>query len=197
MKDIKKLLGSWNDGSEIENFRGSKDHKFLNRDRTIKSNWVRLHTYASEILLNENKMKILDIGSGNGSTLEIFRYYGHDVIGMDYSPGLIDENTWLYEPMFKSQNLHGVIHSGSDLPYPFQDKEFDLVICWGAITFFKPVETWPSIMNEFARLSKNTILVGANVGSVYELGKIHLDNWSHNEFSNVMKKGSLYKWSCK
>ena len=95
-KDINNLLGSWRDKHSVEKFLvagGRPGHKFLDRDRTIKSNWSRLHTYASDILLSEKKMTILDVGCGNGATMEIFRFYGHDVYGMDYTNGFQGRET--------------------------------------------------------------------------------------------------------
>ena len=193
-KNIKNLLGDWHNKKEISEFKGSKNHKFLNRNRTIKSNWPRLHNYARNILLSDTPMKILDVGCGNGATMEIFRYYGHTVQGMDFSPGYIEEGTWIYEPMFKSQNLPCEIHSGSDLPYPFEDNSFDLVICWGAITFFKPIEMWPNIISEFSRLSKNKILLGVNHGDVFQSGKKYLDAWKSNKHRLTLNDNHIYKW---
>jgi len=197
VKNIKDLLGDWNDKDVVEKFckiGSGKYHKFLDRNRTIKSNWSRLHHYAKNILLSKKPMKILDVGCGNGATMEIFRFYGHEVCGIDYTGGFEDKGTWRYEPLIKSQNLSVKWHSGSDIPYPFADNEFDLVICWGTITFFKPISIWPNVMDEFARLSKNTILLGVNAGTSYDAGKKYLDSWSSKKFKLAFNEGYRYRW---
>lgn len=197
-KDIKKLLGPWNDPKAIEKFKGSKTHKFLDRDRTLKINWNRLHTKIPEVLLTEERLKILDVASGNGATMEIFRYYGHKCWGLDYSPEKeFEEDDWLYKPLIKSQKLRCKVHDCSILPYPFDDKEFDYLICYGAITFFKPISNWPQILDEFARLSKNGFLVGVNLGRSFEEGEKYLDKWEHPDFNLEWKRGSIYKWTKK
>lgn len=192
-KLLEPLLGDWNNPDVKNLFKGEESHKFLDRDRTLKINWKRLHSYVPEFLLSDNRLKIIDIASGNGATMEIFRYYGHECYGMDYTPNF-EKDDWLYKPLLKSQNLRCKVHDGSLLPYPFEDKEADLVICFGAITFFKPTEIWPQVMDEFARIAKEGILVGVNVGKVFDEGERHLDNWTHPEFKLEWKQGSIYKW---
>lgn len=191
--EINDLLGAWDDKDILSKFKGAKDHKFLDRNRTLKINWQRLHRWAPEILLDDNQQKILDIASGNGSTMEIFRHYGHETIGLDFSPGFAD-NDWLYRPMIESQKLKCKVHNCSNIPYPFLDNQFDFSICYGAITFFKPIEKWPQFLNEMARVSKRGFVVGVNIGPVYDVGKKHIDNWSHKDFFLKEKEGSVYKW---
>jgi len=191
-KILKKLLGPWTDLEKMKEFKNSK-HKFLDRDRTLKINWTRLHTRIPEVLLNDKKQKVLDVASGNGATMEIMRYYGHDVEGVDFSPGF-EEGDWLYRPMIESQGLKCQTHNCSITPYPFEDKEFDFVICYGAITFFKPIKSWPEFMDEFARISKNGMLIGVNVGKNFDEGQKYLDAWRHPEFKLASKTGSIYKW---
>ena len=186
VKKIEALLGPWKDPDVIKKFK-YKDHKFLDRNRTIKSNWARLHSYARDILLSKKRMSILDVGCGNGATMEVFRHYGHKVTGLD--------KPQIYSPMIESQGLESVKHDGASIPYPFGDNEFDLVICWGAITFFRPVEKWPKILNEFARLSKSTILLAPNVGIPYKEGKYYLDGWKPTRgFKLSLHTGHIYRW---
>jgi len=167
------------------------DHKFYDRPRTIKLNWNRLHTLIPNELTGK-KIKCLDVGSGNGSTLEILRWYGHDAIGMDYTPNM--DNRWRYKSLIDSQGLNVVCHSGAEVPYPFKNKEFDLLICYGVITFFKPVENWPKILDEFARITKRCILLCVNVGDTYEEGKKYINNWNHTDFGLEWISGSTYRF---
>ena len=171
-KNIEKLLGPWKDPDVLEKFleKGcARDHKFLNRNRTIEISWHRLHHHARDFILSEKRLKILDVGCGNGATLEVFRYYGHEAIGLD--------KPQIYSPMIESQGLKSVPHDGGSVPYPFEDNEFDLVICWGAITFFRPIEKWAHVLDEFARLSKSAIILAPNIGSTYDKGRPHIESW--------------------
>lgn len=195
-KRIEEILGDWRDPLVLKKFSGEKNHKFLNRNNTIKSNWKRINKFIPELLITNQKYKILDIGCGNGSTLEILRYFGHDVIGMDYTPGF-DKNNWLYKPLIESQELKCIVHDGSVLPYPFKDKEFDFIICFGVITFFKPITIWQNVLNEFSRISKNGFLIGVNVGSLYDDGKKYLETWNNSNFKLDLKENSIYKWNKK
>ena len=141
-------------------------------------------------LLNK-KLKILDVGCGNGVILEILRWYGYDVTGMDYTTGY-DKGDWLYRPLIESQGLKCVNHSGSDIPYPFKDKEFDVLICYGAITFFK--FPWVNVLNEFARITKSCILLLVNVGDKYDKEKNNINTWEHPHFKKQWNVNSAYKW---
>jgi ubiquinone/menaquinone biosynthesis C-methylase UbiE len=191
--NINEILGEWKDPNILKKFKGNKEHKFLDRNRTLRINWKRLHEWAPEVLLSDSEKKIIDVACGNGATMEIFKIYGHKPFGIDFSPGF-PNNDWLYRPMIESQGLHCKVHDASRLPYPFKDKQFDFAICYGAITFFKPIENWPLILDEFARISRDSFVIGVNTGQVYEAGKKYIENWKHPDFKIARKSGSVYKW---
>lgn len=192
IKDKSKIMGPWKNPLKIKEFK-NLNHKFLKRNRTLDINWKRLHEKIPEVLRSERSLNILDVASGNGATLEILRYYGHTAIGVDFTPGY-EKGDWLYRPMIESQNLNCVNHDCSILPYPFETKQFDFLICYGAITFFKPIDNWPKVLDEFARLSKKGFLVGVNQGKSFNKGESLLDLWKHDEFKLESKRGSIYKW---
>ena len=178
----------------LEKVKSSIGGKFLNRELYVDLYWKRLHNEMPELL--NKKLKILDVGCGNGVILEILRWYGHDVTGMDYTPGY-DKGDWLYKPLIESQGLKCINHSGGDLPYPFKDKEFDLLICYGAITFFGSKTPWVNILNEFTRITKSCILLGVNVGDEYNKEKENIDSWKSDQFKMEWNKNSIYKWIAK
>ena len=188
-----ELTGNWKNikPSSVEKIQTGAS-KFLDRDKNIELNWDRLHREIPEFL--NKKLKVLDVGCGNGASLEILRWYGHDAIGMDYTNGF-DAGDWLYKPLIESQELKCVNHSGSDIPYPFKDKEFDVLICYGTITFC--VSPWVNILNEFARITKSCILLGVNVGDQYDREKVNLDTWNHDQFKMQWNINSIYKWIAK
>jgi len=176
----------------LEKIKSSVGGKFLNRDLYVDLYWNRLHKEIPELL--DKKLKVLDVGCGNGVVLEILRWYGHDVIGMDYTNGY-DKGDWLYKPLIESQGLKCINHSGGDIPYPFKDKEFDILICYGAISFFKI--PCVDVLNEFARITKSCILLLVNIGEHYDKEKENINTWKHDQFKLGWNVISSYKWIAK
>lgn len=184
-----------------------KEHKFLNRKQTVTINWNRLHNYIPEFL--DKKFSFVDISCGSGATLEILRYYKIQAIGVDYSNlskkvkapckgCYTDENYYSeYEPLLKSQNLKYIIYDCKKIPYPFKDNHFDVLINFGAITFYGNPEIWPKILNEFSRISSRCILLGVNYGWKYEQGKNIILEWSSNQtkFKLDYHRGCVFKWT--
>ncbi len=144
------------------------------------------------------KKKVIDISSGNGATLEILKFFGHEVLGVDYSPIELDPiNFFIYKPLLDSQDIPYIIHDCTKLPYPFKDKEFDLLINYGALTFYKPISNWPNILDEFARITKETIFLGVNYGSIFEKGRKYIDNWENYEWRLIFRSKNIYIWRCR
>ncbi len=191
----RELGGDWK-SLRLEDWKGEKDHKYLNRDAKLAVNWRRLHTLLPEYLTPDRRRRFLDVGCGNGASLEILRHLGHDAEGLDFTPGLsdVEKTDWLYRPFIESQGLKCTVHDGRAIPYPFPDRRFDVVICYGAITALQPTRLWPHLLNEFARLAESCIVLGVNVGEVYDLGKVHLDEWRHPDFELTRCEGAVYKW---
>jgi len=195
MTDIPNdLKGEWKDVNHVAKYL--KKQNFFHRERIIKGQWVRLHSTIPEFLnknKNKSKFKCLDVGCGNGATLEILRWYGHECIGMDYTDKY-STGDWKYKSCIESQNLNCINHSGTDIPYPFKNKEFDLLICYAALTFLQPIEKWTAILNEFARITSKCILICPNRGMTYDNGKKYIDNWIHNDFKLEWNKKTIYKY---
>lgn len=188
-----ELKGNWaNITLSIDRLQASPGAKFLDRDTNMVSHWARLHSEIPELL--DKKLKVLDVGSGNGATLEILRWYGHDAIGMDYTNGYA-KGDWLYKPLIESQKLKCINHNALALPYPFKDKEFDLLICYCPSFFTSPWNI--NILNEFTRITKTCILLGVNVGDAYDKEKENLSKWKHDKFKMEWNKNSIYKWVAK
>ena len=151
----KELLGNWNFSEDKITLDTPylKNHKFLIRDRTIKSNWDRLLRYFPD-LFNDEKKSFLDLSCGNGATLEILRFLGHNSFGVDYESKnhcfdkplfhstLEMNNKWPYKILLESQNLDFKGHDLNVIPYPFEDNSFDIVNSWGAIEFYGRPKYW-------------------------------------------------------
>ena len=166
----------------------------------MKDSGRRLHELLPEYLPPDaRRAGFLDVGSGNGASLEILRYLGHDAEGLDFTPGIsdLDGTDWVYRPLIESQRLKCTVHDGAVVPYPFPDAQFDVVICYGVLTCFQPCSLWPQIFDEFARLAKSCILLGVNVGALYDIGKSVIEEWRHPDFELTHNRGAIYKWQRK
>lgn len=173
-----ELLGGWNESTKVllQQEPKLRTNKFLNHDKFIKEHWIRTHRYLAELCSHSNPKKILDMSCGSGAQMEILKYYGHDVLGCDYTSkiprnreplryqeDLTEKKSCIYEPLLKSQKLPYILHDGNQLPYPFEDNQFDVVLCWGAIQNYSHPDYWHLILEELTRIAKHTILVGFNI----------------------------------
>ena len=170
-----ELLGDWNYTIEhiLNDTPYLNNHKFLIRDRTIKSNWDRLLKYFPDLFADEKK-KFLDLSCGNGATLEILRFLGHTPFGVDYESKnhcfdkplfhskLEMNNKWPYKILLESQNLNFKGHDLNVLPYPFDDNSFDIINCWGAIEFYGRPKYWKVFILEMLRISKEYVNIAFN-----------------------------------
>ena len=205
---LDKLSNTW-DNLDLNKTDLDPAHKFLNRKRTITLNAKRLFQYVPEFL--KPKSMILDVSCGSGASLEVIRCAGADGLGLEFSSAsknkkplneeyYKDVNAYSdYEPCLISQRLNYIVHDCSRTPYPFEDNSFDLVLNYGAITFYGEPKEWPRILNEFKRISKDTILCGINVGKKWDRGESIVDKWSDNQkdLTLIQKQGSIYKWKFK
>lgn len=190
-KDIpSELLNDWNYSEEsiLSVSPDLKNHKFFKRRRCIKNNWNRLQNYFPETF-KEKKLKFLDLSCGNGATLECVRFLGHETFGVDYeseshclSNLRIIKNTnmpnkWLYKILLDSQNISYKGHDLNVLPYPFADKSFDIVNCWGAIEFYSRPKFWPLLILEMLRISNLYVNIAFNL----------LPKWAKTNISYVFE----------
>ena len=86
--------------------------------------------------------KLLEIGSGPGSIIEIFRGHGHDVQGLDIADNSI------------SPNLKPDIYDGETMPYA--DKHFDVSLL---LTVLHHVPQPDDILREAMRISRRIIII--------------------------------------
>lgn len=135
---------------------------------------------------------VLEMSTAHGATLEILRHKGHRVVGNDYANfvGLADVDTrfrriggvslngvaddhglnepgtdhrdWPYKPIVESLGLDVRLFDAGSLPYPFDDKSFDSVLCFDAIEHYCHPSDWMRIIGEFCRLARRSVLVITN-----------------------------------
>ena len=158
-----KLLGDWNNKSlSLEKFNEGDVERYKYRDDNLKLHFNRfneLDCFNKYFDLNK-KYNILDFSCGNGATLEIFRHFNNNVTGVDY------KDNYNYKKYIKSQDLMNnyIEHDGIDIPYPFTNNEFDMVVCWGALYHYEggPTEKTINFIDDFTRISKDIVVIALN-----------------------------------
>jgi ubiquinone/menaquinone biosynthesis C-methylase UbiE len=92
--------------------------------------------------------KILDVGCGYGRTLnELYNHGFKDLIGIDYSQGMINRGLRLYP------DLNLIKTDGDTIPFP--DNEFDAVILLAVLTSSYKDEEQQNIISEISRVLKD------------------------------------------
>lgn len=158
-----------------------KHHRLYNRNDQITCKYGIIKTYVPEYMGAPDR-KVLDISSGSGAFLEIMRHFGHEIMGMDIQ----------YFPLLDSQSIPYAIHNGKDLPYPFDDKSYDLVACQGAISNYRI--PWESVLGEFFRISRSCVLLICNGGHPLDENEGMLSRMMPDGWAKPINTKSVHKW---
>jgi len=186
MEDIKKLI--------------NKDHSNLNKHMSknplqkllIKNYYNNLLKIIKKI----NPESILDVGCGEGFTLDTLRKnkIGKKIIGIDNSKESIRIGKILFP---KVKINHASIY---DMPFP--NNSFDLVICTEVLEHLKT----PSLaIEEVKRVSRGNILISVPNEPFFMLGNFlrgknmeklgndpeHINHWTAFSFSSFLKTQDL------
>ncbi len=92
----------------------------------------------------------------------------HDLTCFTDDHGLNDgdqdnhELDWIYRPITESIGLEVDLFDGGHLPYPYEDKSFDFICCMDAIEHYCHPKDWLEIVNEFVRISRESVLIITN-----------------------------------
>jgi SAM-dependent methyltransferase len=183
-----ELVGTWKN-LDMNNLHPKMNRKWLNRGEIMNAHWEILTKYLPECFEDGRIFEVIDFSCGSGSMMEILRSHGHKVKGVDYDKS--------YLPLTESQGLEVVYHDGRKFPYPLENRCCDILICWGAMTFYKPVTNWQLTLDEFARMARKTILIGVNKGAELDEGRMFIDSWSNSRFELVLNNDYIWKWVAK
>jgi len=158
--------------------------KYLLRFKNIRRAWVRILRFLPEAMNPRDKLNVLELSTAHGATLEVLRYFGHKVVGNDFSnDGLravgnkrttlrkvntkiavdnLDHMDWPYKPIIDSIDLDVKLFDAGQIPYSFKKAEFDVVLCFDALEHYCHPKDWMKIIDEFVRISKKTVVVRIN-----------------------------------
>ena len=92
--------------------------------------------------------RLLDIGCGPGSSIEIARSYGIDAFGVDISSALTK--------YWETNEINAYVACADNLP--FDDFSFDIITAWDVMEHI-PKEGIPSCLMEMKRVAKNNSLI--------------------------------------
>ena len=168
--------------------------KYLNRKVQLERVWIYLSKYMPEYLSNFSLDTVVDFGSGNGGTLEIFRHFGYQTLAVDFYT-CPEAN---YSPFLDSQGITLLQHDCRKFPYPLPDKSSDIVTSISSIDSMSAGKNFGRVINEFARIATHAIFVVVNKDSHQfkdDGGKEVLDNWRHSTFHRIKADcDNVYKW---
>lgn len=127
--------------------------------------------------------KVVDFSCGNGVLLEVFRHYGHEVLGVDIQ----------YFDFLRSQGIPFVEHDCRVLPYPFESGSCDLITCVGSISTYGDV-AWGDIVAEFCRIASHHVAVRPNAGEPLEKNRAELDGLALAGWTLRKPSRDIWKW---
>lgn len=97
------------------------------------------------------KDKVLDLGCGYGRVSLALAAKGHDITGVDLSPGLIKEG----RRRAKQLHLSVPLHIGSMLRTGLKNEHFDKVLClWSTFNYLLTLKEQQKALNEMYRVLK-------------------------------------------
>ena len=116
------------------------------------------------------------VGTDYAWTLDSHKPVKHKGVRRKWHNALLDEvkaishggemseevSGWPYQPIIESLGLDVRLFDGGILPYPFEDKSFDVVCCFQAIEAYGTPDKWCEILEEMCRIARKSVVIGFN-----------------------------------
>lgn len=166
--------------------------KYVTRARNIERCWNRTQLYLPELIGSEPQDVLemstahggmLEVArhfghnvmgtdyanmawSKDGEAMAQFRELNDPdfVREVDDRGNLIDPEKpdWPYRHITESIDLPMTVFDAGQVPYPFADKSYDVVMCFQAIEHYCHPKDWMDIVDEFCRISRKTVFIMLN-----------------------------------
>ena len=114
-------------------------------DAVVEPFNTALRRYVLRVARPEEGMRVLEVGCGTGTNLELFSEAGCEVSGVDLSPSMLD---LAKEKLGDRADLH--LGDAADMAFP--DNSFDLVVSFLTLHEMPPAVRKP-VMNEIVRVA--------------------------------------------
>ena len=114
-------------------------------DAVVEPFNATLRRYVVKVARPRRGMKVLEVGCGTGTNLELFAEAGCEVAGIDLSPSMME----LAEKKLGDQ---AVLRLGDASEMPFADGSFDLVVSFLTLHEMAPAVRMP-VMKEIVRVA--------------------------------------------
>lgn len=179
----------------------------------IKEHWDRIQEHAFfeddeeeaawRISLNEEfgdaKLKILDVGTGNGSLALLLSEMGHDVIGTDISEGMLS----VARKKAQERGVNPDLRIGDAESLDFEDNSFDAVVSrvvlWTLPHPNKAISEWKRVLNpsgkvytfeieSFGKSKGINASIKRNLGLLLISAAERKNAWKNARYSNKISK---------
>jgi len=126
-------------------------YRFRNQGIAVASDWFHLLRDKKGVVHNpwgDTPISVLEFGCGNGILCDFLTKQSIDVTGTD-----IFDNDIVYD----RSHYKFVKHDLAEIPYPFEDNEFDYGLSFDVMEHFKEEHIAPALQ-EMARVCRNLII---------------------------------------
>ncbi|MFC1612788.1 class I SAM-dependent methyltransferase [Patescibacteria group bacterium] len=150
--------------------------------KTRAYNWKEIIVLSEKYVKNGDKL--LDVGCGNGRTLQLLKNKDVEYIGIDNSDKLIDQAQATNSSALTENNNFKFI-TGDILNLPFKDSQFDVLLCVAVLHHIPSRQLRYKAITEMRRVLKtNGILIMSN-------WNLYQPRYRKNIFSSAIKFNGL------
>jgi ubiquinone/menaquinone biosynthesis C-methylase UbiE len=174
-------INTWDSVYDRDDFVGD-----IYRQRLSKTlAWV-------DIFARAENSRLLDAGCGAGHLIHEAIKKGYDIIGMDYSYGMLINTKSLVN---RNEKNNTKLCQGDVESVPFNDSSFDIVTCLGVIPYL-PSEK--KVLSEFARVLKpGGILIFSTMNKARLARYMDLPLWSKKLVLKILRSIARWRMSAK
>lgn len=106
--------------------------------------------YVDNLPESYHKLKILDVGAGDGNNLGYFNKLGFDAYGTEINEFLVSK----VKKLFKAKKIKATIKVGHNDNLPFENNMFDFLVSWNVIHYCDTEKAMNENIEEYSRVLK-------------------------------------------